>query len=398
MSRSIVSWLAVAVSVATAAAAVADPGCQTAAPQQHTINVHATQMNMTDPPFGIVYAREDIAFVGAGLKVDMINTANFRPALAREIALPESLTGPAGSGTDGAASGLALSHDKRYVYASIGPGAAIIDVEKAIAGDAKPVVGSLIGTTGVSAIQVTISPDDDYVFVTQEYGTNATRNRGTIEVFQVHRSFNGSVYGTNKGYATLGYAVVGTGLSRDGSMMYATSEVTAQSTSPNETQGTLSVLDVATLKTNPAQALLRSVDAGCSPVRLTLSPDGKHVWVTARLSNKLLAFSTAKLDSDHPNDALEASVQVGTSPVGVAIANNGRHIITADSDRFDYANATTGLTVVDTEAALRGAQGFPQIPTGLFPREFAVSPDGKTLLVSQYQSRAIQAVNLTELS
>ncbi|XXG95659.1 hypothetical protein Hte_001928 [Hypoxylon texense] len=381
-----------------AAATVADPGCQTTAPQQHTIEVHTARMNMTDPPFGIVYARSDIAFVCAGFKVDMLNTASFRPTLAREIMLPESLTGPAASETDGAASGLAVSHDKRYVYASIGPGAAIIDVEKAIAGDANPVVGVLLGATGVSAIEVTVSPDDEYAFVMQEYGTNATRHRGTVEVFQIHRSRNGSVYGTNKGYAALGYAVVGTELSRDGRRMYATSEVTGASTSPNETQGTLSVLDVAALKTDPAGALLRTVDAGCSPVRVALSPDGRHVWVTARLSNKLLAFDAAKLDSGHPEGALEASVQVGTSPVGVAVVNNGRHIITADSDRFGYANATTGLTVVDVEAALGGAQVFPRIPTGLFPREFAVSPDGRTLLVSQYDSQAIQAVDLGQLS
>ncbi|KAI1763923.1 cytochrome cd1-nitrite reductase-like protein [Hypoxylon sp. FL1150] len=397
MPHSIAFWLAAALGVAAAAAIVTDPGCETTAPRQHTINTRTAQMNMTDPPFGIVYARDGIAFVGAGLKVDMLNTTSFRPTLAREIVLPESLTRPAESETDGATSGLALSHDKRYVYASIGPGAAIIDVEKAAAGDANPVVGSLIGTTGVSAIQVTVAPGDDYVFVTQEYGTNATLNRGTIEVFQIHRSSNGSVYGTNKGYIALGYAVVGTALSRDGSRMYVTSEVTAQATSQNETQGTLSVLDVATLETNPSQALLHTVDAGCSPVRLTLSPDGKFVWVTARMSNRLLAFDTAKLDSDHPEGALEASVQVGTSPVGVAVVNDGRHVITADSNRFNYANATTGLTVVDTEAALRGAQNFPRIPTGLFPREFAVSPDGKTLLVSQYQSRAIQAVDLTKL-
>lgn len=399
MVHSIASCIVAAFSIAVAAAAtVADPECQTTAPQQHTINVHTAHMNMTDPPFGIVYARSDIAFVGAGFKVDMLNTTSFRPTLAREIMLPESLTQSAESETDGAASGLAVSRDKRYVYASIGLGAAIIDVEKAIAGDTNPVVGVLLGTTGVSAIEVTVSPDDDYVFVTQEYGTNTTRHRGTIEVFQIHRSSNGSVHGTNKGYAPLGYAVVGTELSHDGSRMYVTSEVTGQATSQNETQGTLSVLDVATLKTNPAKALLRTVDAGCSPVRLTLSPDGRHVWVTARLSNKLLAFDTAKLDSDHPEGALQASVQVGTSPVGVIFVNNGRHIITADSDRFDYPNATTGLTVVDVEAALGGAQVFPRIPTGLFPREFAMSPDGKTLLVSEYQSKAIQAVDLTRLS
>ncbi|KAI1406170.1 cytochrome cd1-nitrite reductase-like protein [Hypoxylon fuscum] len=393
MAPSLRSWIVAVVSVTfVAAASIADPDCQSTAPPQDTINVHTDSVAMPNSPFGLVYANDDIAFVGAGHKIDMLDTTTFRPTLAREIALPASL-----NQSQESVNGLALSHDKRHVYASVGPGAAIIDVRKAVTGDANPVVGILSGTTGDSAIQVTVSPDDEYVFVTQEYGTNATLFRGTIEVFHMHRNFNGSMSSTNKGSITLGYAVVGTTLSHDGSKMYVTSEVTSKATSANETQGTLSILDVAILKTNPSKALLRTVDAGCSPVRVTVSPDGSLVWVTARESNRLLAFDTATLESDQPEGALRASVQVGTSPVGVAVVNDGRHVITADSDRFDSANATTGLTVVNVEAALNGVQGFPRIPTGLFPREFAVSPDRKTLLVSQYQSKAVQAVDITRL-
>jgi DNA-binding beta-propeller fold protein YncE len=111
----------------------------------------------------------------------------------------------------------------------------------------------------------------------------------------------------------------------------------------------------------------------------------------------LLAFDAAKLESNQSN-ALLASVQVGTQPVGLAFVNHGRHIITADSNASNHTNATTGLTVVDAEAALNGKQGFPRIPTGLYPREFAVSLDGKTLLVSQYYSEAIQALDVSQLA
>ncbi|KAI2628596.1 hypothetical protein GGR54DRAFT_352399 [Hypoxylon sp. NC1633] len=390
------SWIAtvVCVAAAVAAATVADPTCQkAAAPWQATIHPRTANASMPGTPFGILYARDNIAFVGMGHSVGMLNTAEFKPALARLIALPAPM-----NQSEAMVSGLALSRNKRYVYASIGIGAAIVDVEKAIAGEANPVVGLLKGTTGDSAIEVTPTADNSYVFVTQEYGTNMTRYRGTIEVFQLHRGPNGSMTSTNKGSITLGYSVVGTELSHDGSKLYVTSEVTGSATSVNETRGTLSILDVATLKTNPSKALIRTIDAGCSPVRLTFSPDGKLLWVTARESNKLLAFDVAKLQANHSSShALEASVQVGTSPVGMALVKGDRYIITADSDRYSYANATTGLTVVDTEAALMGKQGFPRILTGLFPRELAVSPDGKTLLVSQYLSRAIQAINLTQL-
>ncbi|KAI1452804.1 cytochrome cd1-nitrite reductase-like protein [Annulohypoxylon moriforme] len=393
MARSLAYLIATVASAAFAAAAtIAAPTCQGTAPSQNNINVPTANMTLPGSPFGLVYARPDFAFASVGHKVIMLNTAAFKPTVAREFALPASF-----NQSKGITSGLTLSHDKRHVYVAVGPGAVIFDVKKAILGHVNPIVGSLVGKTGDGAVQVTLSADDQYALVTQEYGTNATLYKGTVEVFQMHRGLNGSMSGVNKGYTTLGFAAIGTAFSHDQSKLYVTSEITAKATSVNETQGTISVLDVATLYTNPSKAVLRSVDAGCSPVRLEVSPDGKLVWVTVRQSNRLLAFDTAKLNSAHPEGALAASVQVGTSPVGLAIINGGRHVITADSNRFDSANATTGLTVVDVEEALKGKQGFQKIPTGMFPREFAVSPDGKTVLVAQYRSNAVQALDVARL-
>ena len=165
----------------------------------------------------------------------------------------------------------------------------------------------------------------------------------------------------------------------------------------DSTQGSPSVVDVKNLETNPAEALLSNVTSGCGPVRVIVSSDGKIVWVTARESNHLLAFDSAKLVSD-PGEALLASVQVCTSPVGLTFARNETRILTADSNRFNYANATTGLSVVDVHAALAGKQAvLGRVPTGLFPREFSVSPDGSVILVADYASEEIQAVDVATL-
>ena len=76
----------------------------------------------------------------------------------------------------------------------------------------------------------------------------------------------------------------------------------------------------------------------------------------------------------------------------------------ADSNRFAgmdpalYGNATSGLSVVDVNAAIRGERAnLGQIPTGLFPREMAVSPDGRTILVSIFGSMMVQAVDVATL-
>ena len=80
-------------------------------------------------------------------------------------------------------------------------------------------------------------------------------------------------------------------------------------------------------------------------------------------------------------------------------AKHGSRILTADSNRFNYTNATTGLSVVDVHAALRGEQAVVgRIPTGQFPRELAISPNSRTILVSDYGSEEIQALDVTTIS
>ncbi|KAE8444550.1 hypothetical protein EG329_014474 [Mollisiaceae sp. DMI_Dod_QoI] len=390
MACLIKSWIATTVYIIAAAAALSAPACQGPAPSQTTLNVHTANLSLPGPPFGVVYARKDIAFAAiANGNISVLNTSSFTPTIIRQIALPSSFISELGFGV----SGLAISHNKKTLYASVGTGAVAIDVEKAVSGEAPSIAGFLNGTVGTTSIETTVSRDDDYVFVSQEDGSDLTEAHGAVEVFHVQRAKNGSISSIYISYITLGYAVVGSALSHDGSKLYVTSEISAL----NSSQGSLSILDVETLKTNPSGALLASVDAGCSPVRVKPSPNGKTVWVNARESNKLLAFDSVKLLSNS-SDALLASVQVGTSPVGLIFVNHGRHIVTADSNRFTSANATSALTVVDAAAALKGKQGFPRIPAGLFPREFTLSQNGKTLLVSDYGSDVVQAVNITQLA
>ncbi|KAH8671610.1 hypothetical protein BX600DRAFT_459362 [Xylariales sp. PMI_506] len=76
-----------------------------------------------------------------------------------------------------------------------------------------------------------------------------------------------------------------------------------------------------------------------------MSTDGTTLWATARDSNQLLAFEVDKLVHNQTSDALLTTVQTGTSPAGVALV--GDFVLTADSNRFGYLDASTGVTVVD---------------------------------------------------
>lgn len=374
-----------------------------AAPKQKVLSrVRTTTVNVTKNPFGLAFVNDDVAVVSlvgttvSNSTLGVLDTRQFAPRLIHELSLPLGFVKTEG------VTGISLTHDRRHVLVTAGPGAVIFDTAKAIAGRPDAIIGTLNDTTpasgltgpGSGAIQATLSSDDEYAFISQEYGTFQIGLQGDVDVFKLHESRNGSITSTQVGYLTLGYEVVGTVLSPDGRTLYATSE---GATYASNTEGLVSVLDVATLQTNPNKALVSRVGAACSPVRAIISCDGNTLWVTARESDLLLAFDTAKLVTK-PSKALIAKVTVGTAPIGLTFARGESRIVTADSNRFRNPNATAGLTVVDVEKALAGKPAnLGRIPTGLFPRELAISPNGKTVLVADNGSGQVQAIDVDSL-
>jgi hypothetical protein len=125
------------------------------------------------------------------------------------------------------------------------------------------------------------------------------------------------------------------------------------------------VVDVARARTDPANAVVAHVPAGCSAVRLAISPDGRRIYVTARNSNAVEVFDTAKLISDPDHSRL------GTAPVGEA-----------------------PVPVAEKEGA---DAGLGTILSGAFPRELSVSADGHTLFLTNAGSSSIQVIDVDHL-
>ncbi|KAK3064084.1 hypothetical protein LTS18_010245 [Coniosporium uncinatum] len=360
-------WLAVAVAWSTTVTAVSLPDCSTTAPEQATLDhVRTASVNVSDHPFGLVYAtKERAAFVILSTTLGVLDTSTFPPSLIRRVALAEAYLSPPG-GTS-----IALTHDGRHVLViTFSTDIVIVNVARLIAGHSNAVVGAINGSTtaGTTAIEVILSSDDECAFVSQEDGTPQTGLNGTIEVFRLNKpTANGSVSGEYVGSLNLmSRFVVGSALSPDGRTLYATSEVRSNT---DLRRGTLSVIEVNTLRTNPSQALITRTNAGCEPVRIIVSANKRIVWVTVKESNHHLAFVAGKL-ATHPDEAFLASIQVETSPVGLTRCACG---------------AAGKLAVVG------------EIPTGMFSREFARSPDNKTILVSDYGSREVQAIDVSRL-
>jgi DNA-binding beta-propeller fold protein YncE len=111
-----------------------------------------------------------------------------------------------------------------------------------------------------------------------------------------------------------------------------------------------------------------------------------------------LGFAADRLTGRDPDHALTADVPVGAAPVGLTVVEHGRLIVVADSDRFNAPHQHAALSVVSTSRAVLGRSAvLGSLPAGGFPREMSLDPDGETLLVTNFASGQLEAIDLTPL-
>ncbi len=248
---------------------------------------------------------------------------------------------------------MVLTHDGQYLLAATGDSVTVVDVAALTHGNPHPPVFTIYGDNFEGAIYVNVTRDDDYLFVADE-------GAGAITVVNLKKT-RASDFKTP--------VIVG-----------------SCNTGP---PGEIEVIDVARAERDPARSVLSLVPGGCSPVRLILSADGATAYVTARGQDDVLAFDTARLVND-PAHALLGRVPAGAAPVGVALAA-GR-LIVASSNRFGGGRASQHLTTLSSDWRTwgHGTAVAAQINAGAFPREERLSPDGKTLYVTNFISQQLE--------
>jgi DNA-binding beta-propeller fold protein YncE len=253
-----------------------------------------------------------------------------------------------------------------------------VDVTGLEQGSSDAVVGRFT-SDGSGAIETAVSPDGHYVFVTLE-------DSDQLAVFNLERALSHG-FGPYDlvGMIPLGEAPVGIAIAPDHRYMYATSE-----DEQGSRLGTLTTISLARAVTYPARAIVSTVVAGCSPVRVVTSPS--TVYVTARGSDALVEFSAGALVSD-PSHALVSSLRVGEAPVGVALVQEGKEIVVADSNRFGANGTAANIAVVRVTTGDRlSLVGY--VPSGAFPRDMAVTLNGRRVLVSNYDSSQVETVEV----
>jgi DNA-binding beta-propeller fold protein YncE len=286
---------------------------------------------------------------------------------------------------DNANKGLWLTPDGQYLLAAGGSGAVVINVNEAENGDANPVVGMLAAPQGDGAIGVITSPDGKYAFVTLQ-------NTTTMAVFNLAEALaNGFGPADFVGFVPTNVQPDGLAVSPDGKWLYVTS--VQRNAEPSPSEGTLSVVSLHRAEVSPATSVVSVARAGCGPARVIVQAG--TVWVTARDSNVLLAFSAALLRT-HPGRALRAEVQLGANPIGMLFIDGGRRIAIADTNLHSQTKASGDIAIVDVDRALtRKPALLGIVPVNGQPRQLAVS--GGTLLMANMVSGLVQAVAIADL-
>ena len=366
------------------------PGCSVAvAPARTLAGVRPVMTQVPAAPFGVITSPDGRwVFVSDSRGVTVLRAGAGSPAVVRSVPLP-----------GGPGLGEALTPDGRYLLVAAPGGTAVLDVARLESGSGQVVAGSLPAPDG--AIEVATSMDGRFVFTSREYAE-------AVEVSDLARALSAGFRASavTVGQIPAGLEPVGQAVSPEGHWLYVTSEARAGSPrppmpsrrcpgDPDSLPGVVQAISIAAAEHHPSSAVRVTAAAGASPVRVVLSPGGKVAWVTARGSNALLGYATSRLTSGRP--ALIADVRVGSAPVGVILVNGGRLAVVADSNRF-AGHGAQWLSVVRTEAALAGRPALAgQVRAGSFPRQFALSPDGQTLYVTNFASHQLESVPVAEL-
>ena len=302
----------------------------------------------------------------------------------------------------GTPAGMALTHDGTLLMVANGPGVLFFDVERLKTEGSEALIGvwRQLGFVRPTSIYVGVTADDHYLLVSNE-------TAGTISVIDLAQTRSSRFAKIRVvGSVAVGGAPVGLALSSDDRFLFATVQFVNDAGWANQCpreggstgtadhpMGAIVVIDMTRAASDPGKSVLRRVPAGCNPVRVVASQTGR-VYVTARGSNALLAFTERELTGTGP-DPKAAQVAVGTSPVGVALIDGGRQIVVANSDRFNTGAAAPSLYVMASAGVgLSSTPAFGMMPIRGFPREIRATADGHSLLVTNFSAGTLQIVDL----
>jgi len=289
--------------------------------------------------------------------------------------------------------GAALSPDGSTLLVAGGAKTSVLDVGQLERRSGHPVRGTLDDGKGALAVYTAFSPDGRHVFVADE-------RTARIDIFDLAGMQESDSPVRPAGRIRTTAAPVGMAVTADGHWLYATTENglprmpaecdAEQPGGREHAQGLLLRVDLTKALADPSRARIdAALPAGCNPVRVALSPDGRRLWVSARGSGALLLIDADSWYADGEQATIHRYA-TGSSPVGVAVRPDGKQVWTALSARFD-TKKNGGLLGFTTPGSGLPAKQYSLEAAG-FPRELAFLPDGHDLVATLYTAGKVMIV------
>jgi 6-phosphogluconolactonase (cycloisomerase 2 family) len=109
----------------------------------------------------------------------------------------------------------------------------------------------------------------------------------------------------------------------------------------------------------------------------------------------VIAFDLALPTAPVPQ---RARVSVGPAPVGITLVSDDRLAVVANSNRFDEPTRTQTLSIFMVDDALSGrGPRVATVPVGAFPRNFQVDEHGRTLYLTNTNSRSLMVIDVAAI-
>lgn len=290
--------------------------------------------------------------------------------------------------------GEALAEDVDLLAVAAENGVLVLDLSKLKTAAGDPLLGTLSDGKDAGYMEVAISYDRGTLFASEE-------QLQRIGVFDLTLAKAHAFHASGTvGHIPTGVAPVGLSLSPDGNALYAVSEVSPPAlkmpsickaedgkSANTHPQGLLLRIDPAKAISDPLKSIVDAVPAGCNPVRVVVSPDDSHVWVTARGDDALIRFATEDLQAGNKNIQVDR-LPVGPSPIGLTMGSTTGQVWVAISNRF-HKTGDTGIVGVPAD----GASGqLNKVQLKGYPREVAFLHDTDLLVVTLYAEKQLALV------
>jgi YVTN family beta-propeller protein len=216
---------------------------------------------------------------------------------------------------------------------------------------AKGNIGS--GICGLALVVSMVLPAKVLAQTPDVYVTNNVSNTVSVVNATTH-SLISTVTGFN--------SPVGAVASPDGTRVYVVNS--------NPNPGTVAVINTAT------NTIAATITIGNGATLAAISPDGKHVYVPNSNDGTVSVIDTA-------TNRVTATFTVGGAPVGAVVTPDNAHVYIANFNNAVnvVATATNTVTATITHSSMSG------------PLEAAITPDGKTVYVTNEISNKVTVIS-----